>query len=72
MKKITCVDLPGPVGDYVATDKGLVPFDDAAAADLATDAMLLALAPNHRDRLLEQKARAAEQAHAVSHATAST
>ena len=32
----------------------------------------LALAPDHRDRLLEQQARADEQAHSVSHATATT
>jgi hypothetical protein len=51
--KITCTGMGGPQGNFVATDHGLVPFDEAAARDLAHDAMLLALAPEHAERLVE-------------------
>jgi hypothetical protein len=51
--KITCTGVPGPQGNFVATDHGLVPFDESSARDLAHDAMLLALAPEHAERLIE-------------------
>jgi hypothetical protein len=51
--KIICNGMPGPQGNFVATDHGLVPFDESAARDLAHDAMLLALAPEHAERLIE-------------------
>jgi hypothetical protein len=51
--KITCNGVPGPRGNFVATEHGLVPFDESAARDLAQDAMLLALAPEHAERLIE-------------------
>jgi hypothetical protein len=50
--KITCNGVPGPRGNFVATEHGLVPFDESAARDLAHDAMLLALAPEHAERLI--------------------
>jgi hypothetical protein len=51
--KITCNGMPGPQGNLVATDRGFVPFGASAARDLAHDAMLLALAPEHAERLIE-------------------
>ena len=51
--KITCNGMPGPRGNFVATEHGFVPFDESAARDLARDAMLLALAPEHTERLIE-------------------
>jgi hypothetical protein len=51
--QITCNGVPGPQGNFVATDLGLVPFAEPAARDLAGDAMLLALAPEHAERLIE-------------------
>jgi len=51
--KIRCNGTPSSHGNFVATDHGLVPFDESAARDLAHDAMLLALAPEHAERLIE-------------------
>lgn len=45
--------MAGPQGNLVATDRGFVPFDASAVRDLAHDAMLLALAPEHAERLIE-------------------
>jgi len=51
--KITCNGVPGLRGNFAATEHGFVPFDESAARDLAHDAMLLALAPEHAERLIE-------------------
>ena len=51
--KITRNGMVGTLGNFVATDNGLVPFDESAARDLAHDAMLLTLAPEHAERLIE-------------------
>jgi hypothetical protein len=51
--RITCNGISGAQGNFVATDHGLVPFDESAARDLAHDAMLLALAPEHAERLID-------------------
>jgi hypothetical protein len=64
--KIVCIGVPGPQGNFVAADHDLVPFDESAARDLAQDAMLLALAPDHAERLIEA-ARRQELAAAASH-----
>ncbi len=51
--KITCNGISGPRGNFVATEHGFVPFEESTARDLAHDAMLLALAPEHAERLIE-------------------
>jgi hypothetical protein len=51
--KIACNGIPGPRGNFGATEHGFVPFDESAARDLAHDAMLIALAPEHAERLIE-------------------
>lgn len=56
MKGMTgrCPDLPGPAAPAVATSRGWVPLTDESIEKLARSGMLLALSPEHVQRLRDE------------------
>ena len=53
-----CYDFPGPSEPAIATSQGWVPLTEAAAAEMAASAMLLACGPEHIERLRAEEAAA--------------